>query len=552
MFQSSSLLQILILSYIFLTLTHYIVQLVLSHLHHIKVLEEEPEFLELIQNLIKTDKLPSISVIFPIHDEDPKILEMVFSRANKCLDEVPNLEILFVDDGSNNLAQVSKIYDKYSRISGFKIIHQKNQGKREAQYNAFKQAKGEILITADSDTLISSQGIFKLISPLLLYPKVGAVTGDLSVANEDQNWLTKLTAMRYWMAFHIERAAQSLTGSMTCISGPFAAYRREVIDLVKEDYINQKFLGQKCTYGDDRHLTNLVLNQGYSTVFQEKAEAQTFVPSQLSKFYNQQIRWSKSFFREYLWSLKRFNKYSLYANWDVSVQVILTFLYLFALSNLVFRLLVSKDIALFFWYVFLVSSVSAIRSLYGIYRTKKWSFLAFVFYNFLYLFLLIPTKITAILGLKDTGWGTRGKTANRSNLNKYLGFIFYFSFMSLLIAGQVVFYHTFQVNPDWAFYSNLENFLSLAVEYWLPVLSITPLLVIFFLLLLIPKEKQFLPKKFAVKLLLLIFISLNLTFSLTTILITRQEQKNKPEVLSSSSQEEKKQEESSLLQISEH
>ena len=43
-----------------------------------------------------------------------------------------------------------------------------------------------------------------------------------------------------------------------CCSGPFSAYRKEIIDKVKEKYITQYFLGENCTYGDDRHLTNLV------------------------------------------------------------------------------------------------------------------------------------------------------------------------------------------------------------------------------------------------------------------------------------------------------
>jgi hyaluronan synthase/N-acetylglucosaminyltransferase len=515
MFESTDLLQIIVLIYIFLSLAHYIIQLCLSHIHHLKIAEEQPEFVKVIKKLILEDKFPSISIIFPIHDEDPIILKQVFEKAKQTLEKVPNLEILFIDDGSNNLNQVQKIYNKYSQIQGFKIIYQSNQGKREAQYNAFNQAKGEILITADSDTLITGEGVLMLVAPLLLYPKVGAVTGDISVANENENLLTKLTAMRYWMAFHIERAAQSLTGSMTCISGPFAAYRREVIEKVKNSYITQTFLGQKCTYGDDRHLTNLVLNEGYSTVFQEGAKAKTFVPGEIDKFYNQQIRWSKSFFRECLWSLKRLNKYSLYANWDVSVQFILIFLYLFALSNLFFRLLVSKDITLILWYILLLSVVSSLKSLYAIYRTKKWSFLAFILYNFLYLFLLVPTKITAILALKDTGWGTRGgKKNNKSRIQKYLGFLFYFIFISLLISFQAIFYTKFNFHLNWGVYSSLENFITLTLQYWLPVLSITQFLIILFLLLLIPKEKEFLPKKFSVKLFLLIFISLNLSFIL--------------------------------------
>ena len=40
-----------------------------------------------------------------------------------------------------------------------------------------------------------------------------------------------------------------------CCSGPFSAFRGELIRKLKDEYVDQSFLGEACTFGDDRHLT---------------------------------------------------------------------------------------------------------------------------------------------------------------------------------------------------------------------------------------------------------------------------------------------------------
>ena len=103
---------------------------------------------------------------------------------------------------------------------------------------------------------------------------------------------------RYWLAFHIEKASQSPYSSVTCCSGPFSAYRKEYLMEYLDEWNNQYFLGNKCTYGDDRGLTTLMLRNGYKVRFSKYAMCLTNVPTTLKIFIKQQIRWKKSFIRE--------------------------------------------------------------------------------------------------------------------------------------------------------------------------------------------------------------------------------------------------------------
>jgi hyaluronan synthase len=70
-----------------------------------------------------------------------------------------------------------------------------------------------------------------------------------------------------------------------------------------ENYRNQKFLGKKCTFGDDRHLTYLVLKT-HEVVCAEISKALTMAPNNLNMFMTQQKRWMQSFIRENLFTIK--------------------------------------------------------------------------------------------------------------------------------------------------------------------------------------------------------------------------------------------------------
>lgn len=397
--------------YIVLAVTHFGVQFVLAHVNYHHQRREEPRHRRILQRCLDEGQFPAVSVIYPIYNEDPKVLPRVLEHARQCL-AIPNLELIFVDDGSPNVEILRPIYEYY-RGSRLAVIYSENRGKRAAQYLGMQQAKGEFIVTVDSDTLINVDCIHKIIAPLLLDPGLGAVTGDVRVENAGRNLLTQLISMRYWLAFNLERAAQSFTGSMLCCSGPLAVYRANLLHRIKERYIGQRFLGELCTYGDDRHLTNLVLAEGYRTRFQQGAIAYTYVPDNLRDYIVQQTRWNKSFFRELFWTIKSARRISLYALWDVLVQTLLFFLFIAAMAYHLFSFLNTAALQAALAYVLLIIVMASVRAFYGLYRTRRWNYLLFVCYGFLHVAILMPVRFKALLTLKNNRWGTRGgKHAN--------------------------------------------------------------------------------------------------------------------------------------------
>ena len=102
-----------------------------------------------------------------------------------------------------------------------------------------------------------------------------------------------MQAVRYFVAFRVCKAAESIFGAVTCCSGCFSAYRREAIAPVLERWENQRFLGRPATYGDDRSLTNFVLRD-WNVRYDELARSRTIVPAHFRLFLRQQLRWKRS------------------------------------------------------------------------------------------------------------------------------------------------------------------------------------------------------------------------------------------------------------------
>src|SRR4051794_2536064 len=377
-----------------LALSHIVMQIVLGHAHHLTR-----------HRRTASVNLPSAAVIVPVYNEEPDLLADCLESLDGQLH--PEKQVIVVDDGSPNLSALEPVYARYSDHPGWKILRlTSNVGKRAAQCVGFDAATTAVVVTVDSDTVLDDPHALEKLARSFLRRRVAAVTGAVGVSNSDTNLLTRLTALRYWMAFHQERAAQSLFGVMLCCSGPFAAYRRSVINEVRDDYVQQTFLGQRCTFGDDRHLTNLVLSRGHKAIFDPDAHAHTHVPDTWSAFLRQQVRWNKSFYRELLWSMRFAHRRNPYLAIELAFQTFLPFMLIAAIVSVGVRAVSDPMVA--GEYAAIVLGIALARCAYGVLRTRSLRFLLFTMYGFIHVGLLLPARLHAIATIGRTHWGTRG------------------------------------------------------------------------------------------------------------------------------------------------
>lgn len=340
------------------------------------------------------------SVVVPAYNEEPWLLKNCIESLMKSWG---THEVIIVNDGTKDEAFLKTLSEMKKKYPDLKIIHQENMGKRYAQKAGMDIAKYPFIVTVDSDAYVFENSIPKLLQPFSDL-KVGAVTGRAHAINRNKNMLTKMIDARYKNAFGFERAALSALGVVTCCSGVLSAYRTNVINPLLDRYIHQRFLGEECTYGDDRHLTNLVLMNDYKIEYVDEAIVYTDVPSSFRKFVKQQVRWKKSFIRESLVALSFSWKKSFWLTLEVAWNLFLPYFALIARLATIFLIFIYP--AEIFTFIIAVITIAIIRNLLLWFEDKKAAFWS-IPYAFIHEFVLYWLFWYALFRLKDRRWGTR-------------------------------------------------------------------------------------------------------------------------------------------------
>jgi hyaluronan synthase len=233
------------------------------------------------------------SVVVPAYREDPEILARCLSS---WLSEDPT-EVIIVPD----LADVEVIRMLRRRASvddRLIVLPFRHRGKRSALGVGIRQARCEILVLSDSDTMWE-RGLLPAVLAPFRDSKVGGVgtrqnafLPKTSVWRRVADWMIDVRYLDYVRA-------QSRAGAVACLSGRTVAYRRDVVMPVLEHLEDEFFLGRRCVAGDDGRLTWLVLASGYKTVYQSTARALSMFPDTGAAFLKQRLRWSRNSYRCY-------------------------------------------------------------------------------------------------------------------------------------------------------------------------------------------------------------------------------------------------------------
>lgn len=287
------------------------------------------------------------------------------------------------------------------------IVTQPHKGKREVIYTAYKisEATGvNFFLNTDSDTTIDPTALSEMVLMAKDNPAVGAVAGGLKIFNAN-NWLSKLSSSRYILAFNIERASQSYHGVVNCISGPLGLYRVASVSDLMDQWVDQVFMGVKCTFGDDRHLTNMMLSTGQEVLYTHRAIAFTETPEEYSRFVAQQTRWAKSFWREmYLQTGWVTN------HWYMMVEMVYSIVFPVLIAVTIVQVIFMREWSSHLAIAVVTMMLPLIRCTV-VYLALGCDPIVFisVLYPVLYFTTLLPVKFVALLTINDNKWGTSSR-----------------------------------------------------------------------------------------------------------------------------------------------
>lgn len=349
---------------------------------------------------------PRVAVVMPAFNEEEAIAGSV--RSILALDYPRDrLEVVVVDDGSTD-ATFERMTEVAKEDSRVEVIHfSENRGKRAAMAAGIAATQAEIVAFVDSDSVLEPDAMRVLVQGFA-DPRVGAVAGHADVMNVRESWLTRMQAVRYYVAFKVMKAAESVFGAVTCCSGCFAAYRREAIMPHLKAWEHQRFLGRPSTYGDDRSLTNHVLRK-WKVTYEAGAVSHTIVPPTVSKFLRQQIRWKRSWTRESLVVARFIWKKHPIASISTYVGIVLPLLAPITAARALAWQPIAAGAGAPLIYLLGIYAMALVYGLYYALRHSRYDTLWVfgVLFVFFYLAFLLWQTYWAILTARASGWGTR-------------------------------------------------------------------------------------------------------------------------------------------------
>jgi cellulose synthase/poly-beta-1,6-N-acetylglucosamine synthase-like glycosyltransferase/spore germination protein YaaH/peptidoglycan/xylan/chitin deacetylase (PgdA/CDA1 family) len=350
---------------------------------------------------------PSVSVIIAAYNEEKVIARTVRSILEN---GYRDLEILVVDDGSKD-GTLQVLETTFEADPKVRIFTQPNHGKAAALNHAIRQARHEILVAVDADTIFGKGAIAQLIRHFS-EPRVGAVSGNARVGNR-RKWITRFQSIEYVCGFNLDRRALDLLNAITVVPGAVGAWRKSPIEE----------LGGFAhdTLAEDADLTLAIRELGYEIRYEESAVAFTEAPESTRALARQRFRWSFGTLQA-AWKHRgvtldpRYGFLGLVAMPGIWLfQVLLAAVSPFAEAAMVIALFAGnwKTVLLFYLAFFVLESLTALLA-YGLEGEKPVDLMLFplqrLYFRALMQYVLVKSLLFAVKG-RMVGWGKLERTA---------------------------------------------------------------------------------------------------------------------------------------------
>lgn len=245
---------------------------------------------------------PTLSILLPCYNEGPAVYDTIKSiKASNYPED--KLEVIVTDDFSvdDSWEWIVKAQADFTNVRA--IRNPENLGKTETILNAMNASDRDIVMVVDSDTVLHPDAIREVMA-CFADPQMGAVGVPASVKNPDDNALTAYQTAVYFSGFRIYRIPQCHMQNVGCIGGYALAIRRYIFKDIEADLRARRWFGTIVNDGEDRFITHLILLRGFRTYQDAEAKCWTSVPNRHDKYWGQQLRWRRTFIRDFTWTIR--------------------------------------------------------------------------------------------------------------------------------------------------------------------------------------------------------------------------------------------------------
>ena len=375
---------------------------------------------------------PGVSIIVPAFNEELNAIRTIESLL---LQDYPNLQIVFVDDGSSD-STYKTVKDFFAGTPAVTVFTKTNGGKATALNYGIERSLNEYVVCIDADTQLKNDAVTRLMEKFWSAEgatPVGAVAGNVKVGNEI-NVITKWQSIEYTTSQNFDRSAFDLLNCITVVPGAIGAFKKEA--LTEAGGFTADTLAEDCD------LTMRLHKKGYRVTNCRRAVSYTEAPETFKQFLKQRFRWSFGVMQSF-WKHRdaflnpKYKNFGMVAMPNILIfQVLLPFLAPLADILLVFSLVAAgfgiipaslQDIILYY-FVFTMVDMTGAAIAFSFensalkdgenqsgrrenYRKLLWLFPQQLIYRQLMYYILIKSFNRALKG-ELQGWGVLKRTGN--------------------------------------------------------------------------------------------------------------------------------------------
>ena len=220
----------------------------------------------------------NVSILIPAYNEEKTIRKTVLS----CLSQTRAAdEIVVVDDGSSDrTADLVEMLTHAHPELRLVRLPENTGNKSRAQEQGLAYVTGDIIVTADADTLLDARFVERIL-PHFEDPETTAVAGY--VKSIENNWLTASREIDYAIGQDVYKRAQAFIGFVFVVPGCAAAFRA--------DTLKHELRFDHDTVAEDLDFTFQLHSLGRKVAFEPEAIVYTQDPPNLPSYVRQMLRW---------------------------------------------------------------------------------------------------------------------------------------------------------------------------------------------------------------------------------------------------------------------
>lgn len=235
-------------------------------------------------SFILTGKLPTVSVIVPVWNEEKTVLKTIFSLLK--LDYPKDkLSIFIVDDGSTD--NTWKVVQRFARNKQVKLLRKENGGKHTALNYALEFIDTDLVGCLDADSFVHPQALKRIVARFLKEKDVMAVTPSVKIFNP-KGILGMVQKSEYMFGIFLRRVFAHLD-AIYITPGPFSIFRRQVF----------REIGgyRKAHNTEDMEIAMRMQKNRMRISNAHDAFIYTVAPTSLYRLYKQRLRWVYGFLK---------------------------------------------------------------------------------------------------------------------------------------------------------------------------------------------------------------------------------------------------------------